>query len=157
MAPSGRLLPPDRGKARDALARARGTTSGPATDVHGRGDEAFQLRGYNEAVSAHRLAEERSLALHRAVADKLASDPEALERARARVRRWLESSEVSPHWAHAWDEVLSRPLPEIRAFLVDESEEARALRQVTPFAGAIDPRTRWRIWREVREAMERAR
>jgi len=108
-------------------------------------------------VNAHRLAEERSLALHRAVADKLASDPETLERARARVRRWLESSEVSPHWARAWDEVLSRPLSEIRAFLVNESEEARALRQVTPFAGAIDPRTRWRIWREVREAMERAR
>jgi len=108
-------------------------------------------------VNAHRLAEERSLALHRAIADKLDSDPESLERARARVRGWLESAEVSPHWARAWEEVLSRPLPEIRSFLVDESEQARALRQVTPFAGAIDPRTRWRIWREVREAMERAR
>jgi hypothetical protein len=40
---------------------------------------------------------------------------------------------------------------------VDESEEARALRQVTPFAGAIDPRTRWRIWREVRAALETSR
>jgi len=108
-------------------------------------------------VNAHRLAEERSLALHRAVADKLASEPETLELARARVRRWLESAEVSPHWARAWNEVLSRSLPEIRAFLVDENEEARSLRQVTPFAGVIDPRTRWRIWREVREAMERAR
>ncbi len=107
-------------------------------------------------MEAHRLAEERSLALHRAIADKLASDPETLERARARVRRWLESAEVSAHWARGWDEVLSRPLSEIRAFLVDQSEEARGLRQVTPFAGAIDPRTRWRIWREVREAMERA-
>jgi hypothetical protein len=108
-------------------------------------------------LNAIRLAEERSLALHRAVADKLASDPETLEGARARVRRWLESAEVSPHWARAWDEVLSRPLPEILAFLVEESERARTLRQATPFAGAIDPRTRWRIWREVREAMERAR
>ena len=108
-------------------------------------------------VNAHRLAEERSLALHCAIADKLAMDATALERARARVRRWLESSEVSPHWARRWDEVLSRPLSEICAFLVEESEEARALRQVTPFAGVIDPRTRWRIWREVREAMEKAR
>jgi hypothetical protein len=108
-------------------------------------------------VNAHRLAEERSLALHRAVADKLATDPEALERARVRVRSWLESGEVAAYYARAWDEVLSHPLSEIRAFLVDESEEARALRQVTPFAGVIDPRTRWRIWREVREAMERAR
>jgi hypothetical protein len=108
-------------------------------------------------VNAHRLAEERSLALHRGVAQTLASDPETLERARAQVRGWLEFAEVSPHWARAWDEVLSRPVPEILAFLVDESERARALRQVTPFAGAIDPRTRWRIWRETRQAMERAR
>jgi hypothetical protein len=26
----------------------------------------------------------------------------------------------------------------------------RALRQCTPFAGVVDPRTRWRIWRETR-------
>lgn len=108
-------------------------------------------------MNAHRLAEERSLALHRAVADKLVSDPETLERARARVRRWLDSGEVSSHWARAWDEVLSRSLSEIHAFLVEEGEDARALRQVTPFAGVIDPRTRWRIWREVRQALENSR
>jgi len=108
-------------------------------------------------VNAHRLAEERSLALHRAVAEKLASDPEALERARTRVRSWLDTGEVALHYARSWDEVLSRPLPEIRAFLGEDSEQARALRQVTPFAGAIDARTRWRIWREVRDAMEGAR
>jgi hypothetical protein len=34
---------------------------------------------------------------------------------------------------------------------VDPAEGARALRQCSPFAGVIDPRTRWRIWREVRE------
>jgi hypothetical protein len=106
---------------------------------------------------AHRLAEERSLAFHRAVADKLASEPETLERARGRVRSWLESGDVAPFYARAWDEVLSRPLSQIRAFLEEDSERARALRQVTPFAGAIDARTRWRIWREVREVMERAR
>jgi len=91
------------------------------------------------------------------VADKLASDPETLERARARVRSWLDSGEVALYYARKWEEVLSRPLSEIREFLAEDGEGARALRQVTPFAGAIDPRTRWRIWREVREAVERAR
>jgi hypothetical protein len=108
-------------------------------------------------VNAHRLAEERSLALHRAIADRLSLDPSLLERARARVRRWLETGEVAPHWAGKWNEVLARSADEIRTFLVDEGEEARALRQVTPFAGAIDPRTRWRIWREVRAALESSR
>jgi hypothetical protein len=115
------------------------------------------MQRYNEDVDAHRLAEERSLAFHRAVAEKLVSAPETLERARARVRSWLSTGDVAPYYASAWDEVLSRPLSEIQAFLSEDSERARALRQVTPFAGAIDPRARWRIWREVREAMERSR
>ncbi len=110
-----------------------------------------------KTLNAHRLAEERSLAFHRAVADKIASDPETLERARARVREWVASGDVAPYYAREWDEILSRPLEDIRAKLVEDSERARALRQVTPFAGAIDPRTRWRIWREVREAMEKTR
>jgi hypothetical protein len=35
--------------------------------------------------------------------------------------------------------------------LVERSEAADALRQVTPFAGVIDPRARWQIWRDVRQ------
>jgi hypothetical protein len=108
-------------------------------------------------VNGHRLAEERSLAYHRAVAEKLASNPQALDRARARVRSWLVSGDVAESYAQAWDQLLHRPLHEICAFLTEDSERARTLRQATPFAGAIDPRTRWRIWREVRAAAERAR
>ena len=52
--------------------------------------------------------------------------------------------------------MLSRSVEEICAWLVDEGEHARAMRQVTPFAGAIDPRTRWRISREIRAALEKA-
>jgi hypothetical protein len=107
-------------------------------------------------VNAHRLAEERSLALHRAIAERLPEDPSIVERARTRVQRWLDTGEVARYWAEKWDSVLSRPIDEIRDVLVDESEAAQALRQVTPFAGAIDPRTRWRIWREVRARLEEA-
>ncbi len=107
-------------------------------------------------MNAHRLAEERSLALHRAIADRILEDPSVLTRARERVRRWLETGDVASYWAQEWDSVLSQSVEEIRAFLVDKGEPARAMRQVTPFAGAIDPRTRWRIWREVRLAMEQA-
>lgn len=106
-------------------------------------------------MDAHRLAEERSLAYHRAIADRLSADPSLLKRARTRVRRWLDTGEVASRWAQKWEAVLSRSVDDVRAFLVDEGEEARALRQVTPFAGAIDPRTRWRIWREVRSAWEK--
>jgi hypothetical protein len=105
-------------------------------------------------MASHRLAEERSLALHREIAKRVRNDPRVLERARARVARWLETGDVSGYWAEEWRAVLSRSIEEICAFLVDEGEYARAMRQMTPFAGVIDPRTRWRIWREVRDALE---
>jgi len=37
------------------------------------------------------------------------------------------------------------------AVLQADTDDARALRQATPFAGVVEPRERWRIWREVRE------
>jgi hypothetical protein len=104
-------------------------------------------------ISLHRLAEERSLALHRAVVERLRADPGHLERARDRVRGWLESGQVARPYAEEWARVLAGSLDEVCALLVDESERARALRQVTPFAGVVDPRTRWQIWREVRERL----
>lgn len=103
----------------------------------------------------HVLAEERSLALHRAIVDRIREDPSVVERARRRVQQWLDTGAVARYWAEEWEALLRRPVRDIFALLVDESEHARAMRQVTPFAGAIDPRTRWRIWREVRESMER--
>lgn len=106
-------------------------------------------------MSSHRLAEERSLALHRAIAERVRDDASILPRARGRVRQWLETGQVARYWAEEWDRVLALSDQEICTWLVDESEHARAMRQVTPFAGVIDPRTRWRIWREVRESLEK--
>jgi hypothetical protein len=104
-------------------------------------------------VDPHQIAEERSLAYHRAIADRLAGDPAILDRARVRVRGWL-GARPGTHIATSWAEVLDRPIPEIIAFLTDTGERARELRQSTPFAGVLDPRERWRLWRE---AGERAR
>jgi hypothetical protein len=67
----------------------------------------------------------------------------------------LADGSVHPQYATAWKQLLDGPFEALRAFLVDESEDARAMRQCTPFAGVVDPRTRWRIWREVRERMSR--
>jgi hypothetical protein len=101
-------------------------------------------------VDPHRIAEARSLAYHRVIAERLPGEPELVVRARARVRGWL-ASRPDAHYALAWDEVLSRSTREIAAFLADDGERATELRQSTPFAGALDPRERWRIWRAVGE------
>lgn len=107
-------------------------------------------------MDAHRLAEERSLAYHEAVAARIAVDPGVLERARSRVRGWLAACDVPPHYAREWEAVLALPPDAIGTFLVERGERACELRQSTPFAGALSPRERWRIWRDVAARMRRA-
>ena len=104
-------------------------------------------------MNTHRLAEERSLALHRAVADVLRRDPVRLGEARDRVQKWRAEGLMHPYYAERWTCLLDGPLEELLRALVDESEDARALRQSTPFTGFVEPRVRWKIWREVRERM----
>jgi hypothetical protein len=96
-------------------------------------------------VSDHRHAEERSIALHRAVAARLRDDPRLVERARVRVREWHETCSVASAYRVAWDSALRLDPVELCALLVDPGEEATALRQVSPFAGILDARERWRI------------
>ena len=110
--------------------------------------------GYACFVEAHRLAEERSLAYHRLVAARIVADPAILDRARRYVRAWLERG-TAPHYARHWDRILRGSIDDIRALLVADTEEGRALRQSTPFAGVIDPRERWRIWKETRDRVMR--
>ena len=61
----------------------------------------------------------------------------------------LESGEVHPRYASAWNEILNRSVAQICEALVATGEHAVALRQCSPFAGALDSKTRWKIWREV--------
>ena len=102
-------------------------------------------------MNLHELAEERSLAIHGVVAQRLREDPRLVEAARARVESWLASGSVHPVYAEAWRELLAGPIERLLETLTDKGNRARALRQCSPFAGVVDPRTRWRIWRDVRD------
>jgi hypothetical protein len=105
-------------------------------------------------VDPHRLAEERSLAYHRVVAERLAGEPLLLERSRARVRGWLQSGELAPY-AGEWDRILAMPLEAMRLAVVEDTEAGRARRQASPFAGAMSAQERWKLWRRVREELSR--
>jgi hypothetical protein len=102
-------------------------------------------------MEPHRLAEERSLAFHELVGERLLADGTILVRARRRVEQWVRDRSMHPRWIEGWQRWLALAPGELKKVLVERSDEASALRQVTPFAGAIDARTRWRLWREVRE------
>jgi len=103
-------------------------------------------------ASDHELAEKRSLAYHGEIATRLAGDAELLLRARSRVESWLSSAAVARFYAEQWRDILARSQAEIQLALLDTGEPMRMLRQVSPFAGALPPRDRWRIWRTVRTA-----
>ncbi len=94
----------------------------------------------------HQRIDQRSLALHQAIAEKLRTDPTLLNIARDNLDRWaLAESRSQPYW-DAWREILSRPLPEILDLIAEESERMTALRQATPFAGVLEPAERWAIY-----------
>ena len=98
----------------------------------------------------HAVSERASLALHSAVAARLRADPSLLERAKRRVEEWLRDGSVASAYAEAWRAILASHVDEVARFLEDPGERARQLRQASPFAGALDARTRWAIWRRAR-------
>jgi hypothetical protein len=106
-------------------------------------------------MDLHRLAEERSIAYHRTIAERLPVQPEILEKARQRVQGWLAEREPPPFYARRWAEILAGDLASIQAFLVERSDLGYELRQSTPFAGALKPQERWKIWRETRDRFSR--
>ena len=92
--------------------------------------------------------ERRSLYLHRAIAARLADDP---ERVLALARRSLARMRARPRQGtqllREWDVILDRPLPALLPVLTDPGEWARELRHVTPFAGVLSAAERAAVYR----------
>lgn len=99
-------------------------------------------------MGPHERAEELSRRLHDAVSARLVADPTLVARARQRVTGWLEDGSVAQPYAEAWASLLDGPLPALVTALGERSERMHDLRQVSPFAGVLDPRVRWRLRRE---------
>jgi hypothetical protein len=77
--------------------------------------------------------------LNRAIAD------EAL----ALIRRWRSLGRIADRYADAWEEILERPIADIRKALLADTQWARDLRQNSPFAGLLSEAERLRILEEV--------
>lgn len=102
------------------------------------------------AGAGHSIVEQRSLSYHAAIGERLAQGGAILPRARARVEDWIKHGTVAPYYAEGWQRILELPLSEIIDFLTDDSERARAFRQVSPFAGVLSAKERWRLWAAAR-------
>ena len=103
-------------------------------------------------MNAHALSELRSLAYHRRVAELLRADPARLSQALAYLERWGREPGRSVGYWQRWMALLDGPLDMLLAKLVEQSEDATAMRACSPFAGYLTPPQRWQLWRETGEA-----
>jgi len=96
--------------------------------------------------SDHSRLDERSLALHRLVAEKVLANPALIDKARGNVRRWQESH-GSPSLALAeWEQILTGTPDQVARFLAERSEKATRLRQSSPFTGILTEPERLAIY-----------
>ncbi|CAN5651918.1 hypothetical protein BH23GEM3_BH23GEM3_26500 [soil metagenome] len=99
----------------------------------------------------------RSLELHRAVARRLAEDPEGvLAQARRTLTRMRAAAPGASKLLREWDVLLSRPIEALLPVLRDRSEWARELRHVTPFAGVLSAAERTEVYRSFARSERRA-
>jgi hypothetical protein len=102
----------------------------------------------DELGDRHERARRRSLAYHRALARRLRRA--MVDDARHRIWEWRKDGRIDARYANEWEDVLRRPLPEIRAVLREDSRRASDLRQNSPFAGTLSEAERRKILQEVR-------
>ncbi len=98
-------------------------------------------------MRSHEWIDQRSLALDEAVARKLREQPALLDRARATLNRWLQQRQPNvPQVLIEWREILSAwPFERILTLLTRSDEDARRLRQSSPFCGILSPEERLSI------------
>jgi hypothetical protein len=104
-------------------------------------------------VRTHQQIDRRSLAMVRRIVAKIDADPErkGLLHAKKVCERWIAQGIRS---AREWRLILERPWEDVRAILLDESDEGQRLRQTDPFCGILTPQERWQIYREARDEAE---
>ena len=100
------------------------------------------------SASGHLRIDQRSLALHHAVAEKLRAHPELIGIARENLSRWDASAGRSQSYLDEWRRILGLPLAELLALMEQDGERMTALRQSSPFAGILEPAERWAIYRQ---------
>ena len=100
-------------------------------------------------MKSHKLIDERSLAFGRAIARRVAKQPELIALAQANLWRWLTTCSAGARPAlEEWQALLEGPIDAVISLLTESSERAVRLRQSNPFAGVLSPQERSAILQE---------
>ena len=107
-------------------------------------------------MRTHQEIDERTLAMHRLVVEKIRQDPDLFDKAQATLARWRQVVSInSQPYLHEWESLMNQGMEVCLAAAVEESEHATALRQSSPFAGLLTHRDRFtflRAWRQAHAA-----
>ncbi|MCB1125518.1 MAG: hypothetical protein KDM81_03410 [Verrucomicrobiae bacterium] len=103
----------------------------------------------------HEFQDQVSLEIARRVAERLRASPAPLLVAQANLDRWSRQNADAPSLLGCyaeWRAILKRPVEDICATLLAETQEGRRLRQNSPFAGVLSPGEVWEIKSRLRHA-----
>ena len=100
-----------------------------------------------EFSNGHSRLDERSLALHQLVAEKLKLNPSLVDIATSNIRKWGTSDRPA---LKEWEDLLKKGVGYIVGFLQERSENAARLRQSSPFAGVLSEDERLGIYEAFR-------
>ena len=135
--------------------KSKGTTQRPlAAALAQRRDAADKARfadgvvGRGRPPTGHGTASRRSLAYHQAIADRL--DDQLVADARERLERLFAEGHLHRRYAARWRETLALPSDRIAEAITAGTQDARDLRQNSPFAGVLNEQERRRIIETVR-------
>lgn len=92
---------------------------------------------------SHELLDQRSLEFDRKIAHRLRCDPGLIKTARENLLRWLDRPGLAPSLERChreWLAILENStVEEVIQLLEADGEEARRLRQNSPFVGILSP------------------
>src|SRR5262245_20298745 len=103
-------------------------------------------------VNQERVNDTAKLIMHRLIARAIARDPSLIERAKAA----LAQGRSGYSYVRDWNDILTRPMMEIRHLLTSRDENMTRLRLSSPFVLAegidfTDEILRRRIWRDAKQ------
>jgi transcriptional regulator with XRE-family HTH domain len=94
----------------------------------------------------------RSLAYHHAIVRALVNNPQPiLSRARNQLNRLIEDHPHASSLNSRWQNWLDLPVADLASRMLDVGEEARDMRQVSPFAGVLSASERTEVLRLFRQ------
>jgi hypothetical protein len=100
----------------------------------------------------HEILDDRSLEMDHVIAGKIRANPKLVQIALANIERWLANPDYSESNRQAvleWKRIIENSsLDALLTLLKSTSEEARRLRQSTPFCGILKPEERQAIFRK---------